>query len=69
MGLFMNRPEEPSEWAGLPAEPLEAESAAERLGASVDLGLIGPFGDSAGSVASIPVIPLSTEPGVDREDD
>lgn len=31
MGLFSSRPEEPSEWAGLPAEPLPQRSDAEML--------------------------------------
>ncbi|MFI8631795.1 hypothetical protein ACIGEP_04260 [Microbacterium sp. NPDC077663] len=32
MGLFTQRPEEPSEWAGLPAEPMEPRDPVERLG-------------------------------------
>lgn len=32
MGLFTQRPEEPSEWAGLPAEPMGPRNPAERLG-------------------------------------
>lgn len=28
MGLFASRPEEPSEWAGIPSEPLEADPSA-----------------------------------------
>lgn len=31
MGLFTQRPEEPTEWAGLPAEPERARSGAEVL--------------------------------------
>lgn len=31
MGLFVQRPEEPSEWAGLPGEPLRSRSRAEAL--------------------------------------
>ena len=31
MGLFSPRPEEPTEWAGLPSEPLEPRSPADRL--------------------------------------
>lgn len=30
MGLFASRPEEPTEWAGLPSEPLE-QPAADKL--------------------------------------
>lgn len=33
MGQFTTRPEEPSEWAGLPSEPLQSRPAAESLGA------------------------------------
>ncbi|WP_349308264.1 hypothetical protein [Microbacterium sp. MM2322] len=32
MGLFTQRPEEPSEWGGLPSEPLDPRSPVERLG-------------------------------------
>lgn len=31
MGLFTQRPEEPSEWAGLPSEPIRPKSGAELL--------------------------------------
>jgi hypothetical protein len=31
MGLFTQRPEENDEWAGLPSEPHQSESLAERL--------------------------------------
>ncbi|WP_176776623.1 MULTISPECIES: hypothetical protein [unclassified Microbacterium] len=31
MGLFVQRPEEPSEWAGLPGEPVRHRSRAEVL--------------------------------------
>ncbi len=31
MGLFTQRPEEPSEWAGLPAEPMRARPPADLL--------------------------------------
>jgi hypothetical protein len=33
MGLFSSRPEEPSEWAGLPSEPRDAEAPADHLDA------------------------------------
>jgi len=57
MGLFASRPEEPTEWAGLPSEPLPPRSAAEALadGSSMaDLGFV------AVPVESI-VIPLTPE--------
>jgi hypothetical protein len=31
MGLFQQRPEEPTQWAGIPSDPARAESTAERL--------------------------------------
>ena len=58
MGLFTPRPEEPTEWAGLPSEPLEVRSPAESLPAppaSAD-----PLAVPGGAVESIviPVIPV-----------
>jgi len=44
MGLFQQRPEEPSEWGGLPAEPWEPRAPTEMLttGATAfDLPLFG----------------------------
>ncbi|MBN9180193.1 hypothetical protein [Microbacterium sp.] len=42
MGIFASRPEEPFEWAGLPAEPAEPESAVDRLdGAMIEAGGLG----------------------------
>ena len=45
MGIFQSRPEEPSEWAGLPAEPREPRMPGEVLPpAAADptaLGLVG----------------------------
>lgn len=31
MGLFTQRPEDPTEWAGLPGEPLRPQDAASHL--------------------------------------
>lgn len=63
MGLFAHRPEEPTEWAGLPSEPQRERSEAERLGerATVDLGLTGLLGETAGAIESIvvPVAPVA----------
>lgn len=61
MGLFIQRPEENEEWAGLPSEPLRPESAAERL--SDPAPAIGALG-AGGSVESI-VIPVA--PSVDAD--
>lgn len=59
MGLFQQRPEEPTEWAGIPSDPARAETAAERLTdpAPVDIGLVGLLGETV-AVESI-VIPVS----------
>jgi hypothetical protein len=60
MGQFTVRPEEPTEWAGLPSEPAEARPAAESLAAPAEsadtLAFLG------GAVESI-AIPLA--PSVD----
>lgn len=56
MGLFTQRPQHNEEWAGLPSEPLDPESPAERLtGSPPAPGLLG--ADSG--MASI-AIPLPT---------
>jgi hypothetical protein len=43
MGLFVQRPEQNEEWAGIPSEPLRAETDAERLAdaSHVDAGGLG----------------------------
>ncbi|WP_194411271.1 hypothetical protein [Microbacterium cremeum] len=60
MGLFVQRPEEPAEWAGIPSEPARPETAAERLAdaAAADLGLLGSGDLGGGAVESI-VIPVA----------
>lgn len=67
MGMFTQRPEEPTEWAGLPSEPLRPRNAAERLDDAppVDLGLPS-AGD--GAVESI-VIPVTAPADEDAESD
>ncbi|WZH36120.1 MAG: hypothetical protein PIR02_15325 [Microbacterium enclense] len=59
MGLFVQRPEEPSEWAGLPGEPRRPQSRAEVL--PEDDGLesspAGLLGAAEGRLSSI-AIPL-----------
>ncbi|KAF2412549.1 hypothetical protein B1729_14685 [Microbacterium sp. B35-04] len=71
MGLFSQRPEEPTEWAGLPSEPARTESGAERLpdAAPIDLGGLGTIGlpeFNGGSVEAI-VIPVTPVDEVDPE--
>lgn len=53
MGLFVQRPEEPTEWAGLPSEPLRDETASERLpdAPSVDVGAVDAAAVDLGGVA------------------
>ncbi|MBB3158529.1 hypothetical protein FHS07_002225 [Microbacterium proteolyticum] len=56
MGLFVQRPEEPSEWAGLPGEPARPQTKAELLPdhdgpAASPTGLVGLTNDSTTSIA------------------
>jgi len=62
MGLIASRPEEPSEWAGIPSEPRDAGSPAEHLAAPVGIGIDALFGSAVSSVA----VPL--EAGAPEED-
>ena len=68
MGLFLQRPEENDEWAGLPSEPLRQQTDAERLtdAAPVDLGGL----DLLFGAGSISVLPLQVdEPATSDEPD
>ncbi|HEX5858472.1 MAG TPA: hypothetical protein VFY91_10240 [Microbacterium sp.] len=69
MGLFSPRPEEPTEWAGLPSEPLETRSPADRLAADGPIDALGLLTGSG--VASIPleVTPPERGAGDGSEDD
>jgi len=59
MGLFASRPEEPTEWAGLPSEPARAESAAEKLAdAAPAVDALGFVGGGAVESIVIPVAPV-----------
>jgi hypothetical protein len=52
MGIFQSRPEDPSEWGGLPADPREQPQPAEVLPPPVDdLGVFG----AAGVAISVPL--------------
>lgn len=56
MGIFVTRPEEPTEWAGLPSEPVASRSEAESLAAQVEsAGSLAFLGTSIESVV-IPVV-------------
>lgn len=55
MGFFVQRPEEPSEWAGLPGEPVRPRTSAELLPqdeepAATPAGLLGLADPSTTSV-------------------
>lgn len=62
MGLFVTRPEEPTEWAGLPSEPRESRPAVESLAAPTESA--DSLGVLAGAIESV-VIPLA--PVVENE--
>ena len=65
MGLFTSRPEEPTEWAGLPSEPLRPRSAAEQLDAEVpDTDLLAGTGIAS---ISIPMPVVDVEADADGE--
>lgn len=63
MGLFSPRPEEPTEWAGLPSEPLESRSPADRLATDGSVDVLGLLTGSG--VASIPLELDTTAPPVE----
>ncbi len=73
MGLFAQRPEEPTEWAGLPSEPARPESAAEKLAdAAPQVDALGLM--TGGAVESIvipvaPVVEIAQEPVSDGQGD
>jgi hypothetical protein len=59
MGLFASKPEEPTEWAGLPSEPLGALSDSELLEDPPAADIL--LGETPPGVASIS-IPIVAEP-------
>ncbi|KTR95096.1 hypothetical protein NS220_07100 [Microbacterium testaceum] len=68
MGLFVQRPEEPSEWAGLPGEPVRPRSRAEVLpddepvnAASADLLGVGETSLSSITISLDEVVPPAAE--------
>lgn len=68
MGLFVQRPEEPAEWAGIPSEPAHPESAAERL---TDAAPLDPAGLGVGGIAlagpgSVESVVFPVEPVIER---
>jgi len=69
MGIFQQRPEEPTEWAGLPSEPWEPTSPVERLGDAppTDIPLFGPIPRAATiAIAIEPTAPA--DPPADADD-
>jgi hypothetical protein len=57
MGIFQQRPEEPTEWAGLPADPWEPRAPAEILPDPVATEIVMP-----GSTVPIESITISLSP-------
>lgn len=67
MGIFQQRPEEPTEWAGLPADPWEPRAPAELLPDPIATEIVLPGVDV--QIQSI-AIPLNPEPvALDSGDD
>lgn len=70
MGLFASRPEEPSEWAGIPSEPLQADPSADlSTGGRVLDALELVEGESLTSVTIALEIPASREIPVPQDQD
>lgn len=66
MGLFSSRPEEPTEWAGLPSEPAQNRSEAESLAAHTESADSLAFLGSRIESIVIPVAPVEvSEPAAD----
>ena len=58
MGIFSTRPEEPTEWAGLPSEPVASRSEAESLAAQTESAdSLAFLGTTIESIV-IPVVPV-----------
>lgn len=58
MGIFSTRPEEPTEWAGLPSEPVASRSEAESLAAQTESAdSLAYLGTTVESIV-IPVVPV-----------
>lgn len=73
MGLFASRPEEPTDWAGLPGEPLRRDPAdalpADGAADASPAGLLGLTGTPATSIA-IPLTDAAADaPGADARPD
>jgi hypothetical protein len=69
MGLFTQRPEDPTEWAGLPGEPLRRQDAASHLDEHDEWrpDLVG--GAPAGVTSiEIPMPPPAESTGTDAAD-
>jgi len=58
MGLFVQRPEEPSEWAGLPGEPARPKTRAELLPDDEQPAAVPGMLDLGGSSVTSVEIPL-----------
>lgn len=63
MGLFQQRPEEPTEWAGLPSDPWEPRSPVESLPDTPD-AMVPTIGTATVSIEiPIPFLPVADGDG------
>jgi hypothetical protein len=64
MGLFQHRPEEPTEWGGLPAEPLDQDPVEKLLASS---GWEAPLwgATSSGDTIAYTLQPADAPDGID----
>lgn len=66
MGIFQTRPEDPTEWTGLPSEPWQPRSPVEQLGdaPNVEYTIYGdPVGVETIAIALTPAAPAAVESG------
>ena len=61
MGQFTTRPEEPTEWAGLPSEPIESRPAAESLDTPIESADSLTFLGTAIESVVIPVVQVTED--------
>lgn len=69
MGLFTPRPEEPTEWAGLPSEPLEPRSPADRLPTEESVDVLGLVTGAGVASVSLDVGPGAVQAQPDDPDE
>ncbi|MBN9213218.1 MAG: hypothetical protein ABS62_09110 [Microbacterium sp. SCN 70-200] len=68
MGIFQSRPEEPDEWAGLPAEPWQPRVPGEVLPPPIgDAVVLGTEGISLTDPAQLSTIEIAVDAGGDSD--